>query len=312
MIYSHIKGTGGYLPKRIVPNTELETKIETTHEWIVERTGIKQRHIANPEETTVFMGVEAAKKALESAGIKPQEIDMVIVATCTPDIIFPSTACLIQQALDIPPCIAFDVQAVCSGFIYALSVADQFVRTGAAKRPLVIGSEVMSRIIDWKDRRTCILFGDGAGALVLEANSSPGILSSAISADGRYKDILYLNSSPGSYMQMQGNALFRLAVNMLDQIANKVLSEHHLSVSDIDWLVPHQANIRIIQAMAEKLGLPMEKVVLTLGEQGNTSAASIPLALDVAIREGKIQRGQRLLFEAIGGGLTWGTALVNY
>jgi 3-oxoacyl-[acyl-carrier-protein] synthase-3 len=312
MIYSKITATGRYLPKTILTNYDLEKQIETSHEWIVERTGIKQRHIATKEETTVFMATQAALQALADSGIPPEEIDMVVVATCTPDKVFPSTACLIQEALKIPPGIAFDVQAACSGFTYILSVADQFIRTGVVKRALLVGSEVMSRIVDWQDRTTCILFGDGAGAVLLEASTEPGILSTTIGADGRHHEALYVNNLPGATLQMQGKAVFRLAVNMLDKIAAQVLQDHQLSISDIDWLVPHQANVRIIKATAEKLGLPLEKVVLTIEEHGNTSGASIPIALDVAIRDGRIKRGQRLLFEAFGGGLTWGTALIKY
>jgi 3-oxoacyl-[acyl-carrier-protein] synthase-3 len=311
-LFTRIQATGAYLPATILSNAELSKRVDTSDEWIVERTGIKQRHIANATETTSQMGIVAAQQALETAGITGAEVDMVVVATCTPDKIFPSTACLIQQALNIPPCPAFDIQAACSGFIYGLSVVDQFIRAGTVKRALLIGSEVMSRIVDWQDRRTCILFGDGAGAVLLEASATPGILSSELGADGRQKDILFVDNQPGSYIQMQGNSVFRLAVNMLDQEAQKALKSNQLTVKEIDWLVPHQANIRIIKATAEKLGLPMEKVVLTLQDHGNTSGASIPLALDAAIREGKIQRGQHLLLEAFGGGLTWGTALIKY
>lgn len=312
MIWSKISGTGSYLPKGTLTNYDLEKKVDTSNTWIVERTGIEERHISNNEETTAAMGSYAAEKALQSAGCSGDDIDMIVVATCTPDKIFPSTACLIQQALGIKPGIAFDVQAACSGFIYALSIVDKFIKTGSVKRALVIGSEVMSRVIDWKDRSTCVLFGDGAGAVVLEASEKAGILSCMLSADGRHKDILYLNSASNEYLQMQGNTVFRLAVNMLDQVAERTLAENNLTISDIDWLVPHQANIRIIHAIAEKLGIPMERVVQTLKHQGNTSGASIPLALDSYIRSGKIVRGQTLLLEAFGGGLTWGTALIHY
>lgn len=312
MIYTKILATGSYLPEKILTNQDLEKKVDTSHEWIFERTGIVERHIASSEETASMMGTRAAIEALSSAGISPQTIDLVVVATCTPDKIFPSTACLIQQALDIPPCPAFDVQAACSGFIYGLSIVDQFVRSGIAKRPLLIGCEVMSRIVDWQDRRTCILFGDGAGAVIFEAANNPGVLSVELGADGRQKDILFADNLPGSTIQMQGNAVFRLAVNKLEQVATKSLSTNQLKIEDIDWLVPHQANLRIIQATAEKLGLPMEKVILTLQNHGNTSGASIPLALDVAIRDGRIKAGQHLLLEAFGGGLTWGTALIRY
>jgi len=310
MIFSKIIGTGGYLPEKIVTNYDLEQKVDTTHQWIFERTGIVERHIANVEETTTQMGAHAARRAIEAAGISPDDIEMVIVATCTPDRVFPATACLIQAELGLPVGPAFDIQAVCSGFMYALSVADQFIRTGTMKRILVIGSEVMSRVIDWTDRKTCILFGDGAGAVVLAASAEPGILSCSVNADGRYKEALYLENHPVKTLQMQGNVVFRLAVNILDKIAASMIAKHGLIVSDIDWLVPHQANIRIIEATAGKLNLPMERVILTLQNQGNTSAASIPLALDTAIRDGRIIPGQRILLEAVGGGLTWGTALL--
>lgn len=351
-ISSRIAGTGSYLPQQVLTNYELEKRVDTTHAWIVERTGIMQRHIASASETTKTMGAQAAQAAIDAAGISAKDIDLIVVATCTPDKIFPSTACLIQQQLEIPPGPAFDVQAACSGFMYAFSIADQFIRTGTVKHALVIGSEVMSRVLDWNDRKTCVLFGDGAGAVVLSAthetapahssaqtsaqtssqalahapvpasalapSSTPRVLSTAISADGRQKDILYLNNArlnpedPDIYLQMQGNAVFRIAVNMLDQEAEAIVDKNRLKLSDIDWLVPHQANIRIIQATAEKLKIPMERVAVTLQNHGNTSAASIPLTLDTYIRQGHIKRGQLLLLEAIGGGLTWGTALVRY
>lgn len=312
MTFSKILGTGAYLPTNVVTNADLEKRIETSDQWITDRTGIKKRHIASGSETTTSMAVSAAKQALEAAGLEPKSIDLVLVATCTPEKMFPSTACLIQQELGISPCPAFDIQAACSGYIYALSVADQFIRTGMVKRALVVGSETMSSVLDWQDRKTCILFGDGAGAVVLEASETPGILSTAISADGRQKDILYLNNQPGAFLQMQGNIVFKNAVHVLDRVATEALDRHGLKTEDLDWLVPHQANIRIIQATAQKLGLPMERVVVTVGEQGNTSGASIPMALDVAVRDGRIERGQHLLLEAFGGGLTWGTALIRY
>lgn len=312
MIYPKIIGTGGYLPQNKISNYDLEKRLDTSHEWIVDRTGIENRHIVDATETTVSMGVLAAQRAIDAAGIDPKTIDMVVVATCTPDKVFPSTACLIQAELGIPPCPAFDVQAACSGFIYALSVVQQFVKSGAVKRPLLIGSEVMSRVVDWQDRRVCILFGDGAGAVLFEASSEPGVLATQLGADGHHQDILHLDNQPGAFVHMQGNSVFKLAVNKLDQIASTILSEQNLTVADVDWLVPHQANSRILQATAEKLGLPMERVVITLNNQGNTSGASIPLALDAAIRDGRIKRGHLLLSEAFGGGLTWGTALIRY
>lgn len=312
MIYTRIVSTGAYLPKTSLSNAELSKTVDTSHEWIVDRTGIESRYIANTEETTTMMGVWAAKQALETAGVSPEEVDMIVVATCTPDKFFPSTACLIQQELGIPNCPAFDISAACSGFMYGLSVVDQFVRSGIAKQPLLIGTEAMSRVLDWQDRRTCILFGDGAGAVLLEASETPGILGTHINADGRQKEILYLDNFPDACIHMQGNAVFKLAVKRLDEIAGNMLAAHNLSVADLDWLVPHQANIRIIKATADKLGLPMEKVIITLPSQGNTSAASVPLALDYGIRSGKIKRGQHLLLEAFGGGLTWGSALIRY
>lgn len=312
MIYSKIVSTGSYLPQRVLSNEALSTQLETSHAWIVERTGIEQRHIADTAETVVFMGTTAAQRALDKAGLKAADIDLVVVATCTADKVFPSSACLIQAGLGIPPCAAFDLQAVCSGFLYGLSVVDQFIKTGQAKRALLIGSEVMSRLVDWTDRRTCVLFGDGAGALILEASHKPGVLCSRLGADGTYQDVLYTNKEPGSFLQMQGNLLYKTAVKVLDKALCEILEAHRLGPADIDWFIPHQANLRMIQTTVEKLGLPMEKVIITVDKQGNTSAASIPLALDWGIEQQKIKPGQRLLFEAIGGGLTWGTALVNY
>lgn len=312
MIFSKILSTGGYLPQTILTNQELEKRVDTSDAWITERTGIRARHIVSENETTTMMGVKACQEALERAGKSKDDVDMIVVATCTPEKIFPATACLIQQALGVKPCPAFDVQAACSGFMYALSVADLFIKSGKNKCALVVGAEAMSRVIDWNDRGTCVLFGDGAGALLLEASNEPGILSTHLFADGQYKDILYLDSADDAYLQMQGNAVFRLAVNKLDQVARATIENQGLTIADIDWLVPHQANIRIIQATAEKMHLPMEKVVLTLENHGNTSAASIPLAMHEYVKAGKIKRGQHLLLEAIGGGLTWGTALVRY
>lgn len=312
MIFSKIIGTGSYLPEAVLSNYDLEKKVETSHDWIISRTGILQRHIANKTETTTFMGSVAAKKAMDLAGLNSSDIDMVVVATCTPDLIFPSAACLIQAELGLPPGPAFDVQAACSGFMFALSVADKFIRCATAKRVLVIGSEVMSRIIDWSDRKTCVLFGDGAGAVVLEACAEPGILSCDVCSDGRNSlDFLSLGNYPDNILKMQGNAVFRMAVNMLDQVALEAMNANGLGPKDIDWLVPHQANIRIIEAAAVKLNIPMERVVVTLQDQGNTSAASIPLALDAAWRDGRIVPSQHILLEAFGGGLTWGTAIIK-
>ncbi len=311
-MFSRILATGAYLPETILTNDDLAKRVDTSHEWIVERTGIERRHIAGPEDSTVSMGAAAAKQALERANISPEEIDMVVVATCTPDKCFPATACLIQQELGIPACPAFDVHAVCSGYVYGLSVIDQFVRTGMVKRPLLIGSETMSRVVDWNDRSTCVLFGDGAGATVFEASEIPGVIDTCLRADGRQKEVLYLDNTPEAFVKMQGNTLFKLAVTLLGKEAKETLARNKIEVSDIDWFVPHQANSRIIKATADKLGMPMDKVILTVANHGNTSAASIPLALDWGIGQNKIKRGQQLLLEAIGGGLTWGTALVRY
>lgn len=315
-IYSKIAGTGGYLPSKIVTNHDLEKQIDTTHEWIVERSGIHQRHIAGPDETASSMGFSAAQKAIEAAQISPQDIDLIIVATSTGDRIFPSTACLIQHHLDISGFPAFDVTAACAGFNYALGVADQFIQTGTARCALVVGSEVMSRIIDWQDRKTCVLFADGAGAVVLTASQTPGIHSTHLRADGKYKDFLCMPTGfkpdEKAYLQMSGREVFKVAVQQLAQILTETLAAHQLQKEDIDWLVPHQANIRIINAMAKHLDLSMDRVIITLDKQGNTSSASIPLALDQAIRDGRIQRGDRLILESFGGGFAWGSALVTY
>lgn len=311
-MFTKVLASGSYLPEKILSNDELSKQVDTSHEWIFSRTGIERRHIASPLETTSHMGTLAARKAIAAANIDPELIDLIVVATCTPDKFFPSTACLIQRELGIPACAAFDIQAACSGFIYGLSIIDQFVKSGMAKYPLLIGSEVMSRVVDWQDRRTCVLFGDGAGAILFEAATTPGVLSTFINADGKHKDILYLDNLPGSFIQMQGNTVFKLAVNMLDEVASVALKDNQLSIDNIDWLIPHQANIRIIEAIADKLNLPMERVIITLSDQGNTSSASIPLALDAGIRSNRIKRGQNLLLEAFGGGLTWGTALIHY
>ncbi len=322
MIYSRILGTGGYLPEKILTNADLEKMVDTSDQWIVERTGIRERHIAADGETTGGMAEQAARRALEAAGIATDEIDLIIVATTTPDRVFPSTACLLQDRLDIHGCPAFDVQAVCSGFVYALSIADKFIRSGASKRALVVGAETLSRIIDWTDRSTCVLFGDGAGAVVLGASDRPGIISTHLHADGKYKDLLTVPAgiSQGyelvrngeAHLNMEGSEVFKVAVTMLGRIVDETLEANKLEKSDIQWLVPHQANIRIIAATAKKLGLPMERVVLTVGHHGNTSAASIPLALDEAVRAGQIQRGETILMEAFGGGFTWGSALLKF
>jgi len=296
--------------------------VETSDKWITERTGIRKRHIAAPDETTCDMAEKAGRQAIANAGIRADDIDLIIVATTTPDRIFPSTACLLQQRLDIhgPP--AFDIQAVCTGFIYALGVADQFVRTGAAHCALVVGSETLSRIVDWTDRSTCVLFGDGAGAVILKESDTPGVRSTHMHADGRYESLLYVPGGVSSgfdeiqreetYIKMQGNEVFRIAVNTLGRIVDETLNANQMKKSDIDWLVPHQANIRIIAATARKLGMSMDKVVTTVSEHGNTSAASVPLALHTAVQDGRIKRDDTILLEAFGGGFTWGSALVTY
>jgi 3-oxoacyl-[acyl-carrier-protein] synthase III len=317
MTYSRIVGTGSYLPQKILTNADLERMVDTTDEWIVTRTGIRQRHIAAEGEYTSDLAEQASRRAIEAAGIAAQDIDLIIVATTTPDRIFPSTACLLQHKLGIAGCPAFDVQAVCSGFVYALTTADQFVRNGAAKCVLVVGAETISRITDWSDRGNCILWGDGAGAVILAASDEPGIISTHLHADGSYKDLLHVPSGVSQQdckptIQMEGNAVFKMAVNTLDAIVDETLGANGMEKAHVDWLVPHQANIRIIQATAKKLGMSMEQVVVTVGEHGNTSAASIPLALDVAVRDGRVKRGQTILMEAFGGGFTWGSVLLKY
>ncbi len=319
MTYSRIIGTGSYLPERLMTNADFEKLIETTDQWIVERTGIKVRHIAAENELTSDLAVAAARRALEAANVVPANIDLVIVGTTTPDRVFPSTACIVQAKLGIAnACPAFDVQAVCSGFVYALATANNFIKAGQARTALVIGAETLSRITDYSDRGNCMLWGDGAGAVVLTASEEPGIISTHIHADGRYQELLYVDGGPSmgnsekAAMRMQGNPVFKMAVNTLDAIVDETLAANGMEKSDIDWLVPHQANIRIIQATGKKLGLPSERVVITVDQHGNTSAASIPLALDTAVRDGRIRRGQTLLMEAFGGGFTWGSALVKY
>ena len=316
--FSRITGTGSYLPPRRVTNADLaaelaERGLETSDEWIVERTGIRARHFAAPDVASSDLGLEAARNALQAAGLQPTDIDLIIVATSTPDMVFPSTACILQNKLGANGCPAFDVQAVCSGFVYALSVADAMIQTGAANRALVIGAEVFSRILDFNDRTTCVLFGDGAGAVVLEASETPGILSSDLHADGKHVGILCVpgNVSGGKVLgdpvlKMDGQAVFKLAVGVLEKAAHAVLAKAGLTEADIDWLIPHQANIRIMQGTAKKLKLSLDKLIVTVDEHGNTSAASIPLALDFAIRDGRIKRGDLVLLEAMGGGLTWG------
>ncbi len=311
MIYSRIAGTGGYLPEKILTNHDLEKMVDTSDEWIIARTGIKERHIVAEGESTTDLAEQASLKAMEMAGVTKDEIDLIVLATTTPDRIFPSTACLLQDRLDIHGAAAFDVQAVCTGFVYALTVADKFIRSGSHKKALVVGAESMSRITDWTDRGTCILFGDGAGAVVLEASEEPGILSTHIHADGQYKELLHVPDG-SEFMEMRGNEVFKMAVNTLGRIVDETLEDNSMQKSDIDWLVPHQANIRIINATAKKLKMDIENVVVTVDKHGNTSSASVPLALDVAVRDGRIQRGETVLLEAFGGGFTWGSALVKF
>jgi 3-oxoacyl-[acyl-carrier-protein] synthase III len=320
-MYSRIAGTGKYLPERILTNADLEKMVETTDEWIRTRTGIERRHIAADDEATSDLAYKAALVALEDAGLAPNDIDLVLVGTTTPDLIFPNVACLVQEKLGINSCPAFSLEAACSGFLYALVVADQFIRLGQARRALVIGAETMSRIMDWTDRETCVLFGDGAGAVVLEAADSPGVIYSTLGADGRYRDLLYASSGVSTRhrqqgelaaLRMKGNEVFKVAVKTLENLVDDVVEKNNLEKGQIDWLIPHQANIRIITATAKRLELPMERVVLTVPEHGNTSAASVPMALDTAIRDGRIKRGDLLLLEAFGGGFTWGASLIRY
>jgi len=322
--YSRVTGTGSYLPPNRVSNADLAAQlaakgVETSDDWIVARTGIRARYFAEPDVPCSDLAVAAARQALASAGVDASQIDLIILATSTPDMVFPSTACIVQRKLGIQGCAAFDVQAVCSGFVYALTIADSMIRTGAARKALVIGAEVFSRILDFTDRTTCVLFGDGAGAVVLEASDVPGILASELHADGRHVDIL---CTPGAmsggqvlglpFLKMDGQAVFKLAVGVLEDVARSVLEKAGRTAEDIDWLIPHQANIRIMHGTAKKLKLPLEKLVVTVDEHGNTSAASIPLALDVAVRAGSIKRGETVMLEGVGGGLTWGAVLLDF
>ena len=319
-MYSRIIGTGSYLPEKILSNHDLEKMVDTSHDWIFSRTGINERHIAGENELASDLALHASRRAMESAGVAADEIDLVIVATTTPDMLFPSTATILQSKLGIKnSCPAFDVQAVCTGFIYALATADCYLKSGKYRHALVVGTEVLSRIIDWTDRSTCVLFGDGAGAVVLKSGETPGILSSHLHADGSYNPIL---AAPGRvcngkiqgspFVSMNGNAVFKIAVNVLEQVASEAMQANRMSPSDIDWLVPHQANIRIIEATAKKLSMDMGRVVVTVDRHGNTSAASIPLALDQAAREGRFREGETLLMEGVGGGITWGSLLLKW
>jgi 3-oxoacyl-[acyl-carrier-protein] synthase-3 len=319
--YSRVIGTGGYLPSEILTNDQISETVDTSDSWIFERTGIKSRRIAAPDETAASMAEIAARQAIEMAGIDPEEIDLIIVATGTPDRVYPSTGCLLQNRLGIKHCVAFDVQAACSGAIFGLSIADQYIKTGAARKVLVVGSEICSRIVDWTDRTTCVLFGDGAGALLLGASEETGILSTHIHSAGEYEELLYCPNPQAAanghkhemgFINMRGNEVFKVAVNTLGRIVDETLEANALDKEAIDWLVPHQANIRIIQATAKKLKMPMEQVVVTLENQGNTSSASVLLAFNEAVRDGRIQRGQTVLLEAFGAGFTWGSALLKY
>ncbi len=322
MTYARITGTGGYLPENIMTNADLEKIVDTSDQWIRERTGIEQRHIAGEGETTVDLAEAASRSAIEAAGINAEEIDLIILATSTPDKIFPSSACILQSRLGIHGCPAFDVQAVCTGFIYALTIAEKFIKSGSSKKVLVVGAEVFSRILNWQDRGTCVLFGDGSGAVVLEASEETGILSTHIHADGDYVDLLQVPcgiayeydkvKAGNAFVEMKGNEVFKMAVNTLGRIVDETLAANSMMKSDIDWLVPHQANIRIISATARKLKMSMDQVVVTVNKHGNTSAASVPLALDVAVRDGRIKQNELLLLEAFGGGFTWGSVLLRF
>jgi 3-oxoacyl-[acyl-carrier-protein] synthase-3 len=320
--YSRITGTGRYLPEKILTNKDLEKMVDTSDEWIRTRTGIERRHIAAEGETTLDLCEKAARNAMDMAGIGPEDLDLIIIGTTTPDQVFPNMGCLLQARLGIGGCAAVGLEAACTGFIYALHFADMSIRAGKATRALVIGAETLSRFIDWTDRGTCVLFADGAGAVIIEASEEPGILSTHIHADGSYKDLLYFPSGVSKgfadlkagtdFVQMKGNEVFKVAVRTLSRIAEETLESNGIDASEIDWLIPHQANLRIIEAMAKKLNMPMERVVLTVQDHGNTSAASVPLALDVAVRDGRIKRGDTLMLEAFGGGFTWGSALVKF
>lgn len=318
-MFSRIAGTGSYLPERVMTNRELEGMVDTSDEWIVTRTGIRQRHIAADGQLASDLAVEASRRALAAAGIQSSELGLIVMATTTPDMVFPSTACIVQAKLGARRCPAFDVQAVCSGFVYALSTADLFLRAGHCRYALVVGAEVYSRILDWKDRGTCVLFGDGAGAVVLAADDAPGILATRLHADGHYTDALAVPGQVDSggvrgkpFVTMEGGVVFKFAVKVLEEVVGEVLEAAGLKQSDIDWLIPHQANIRIIESTARKLGMSMERVVVTVDRHANTSAASIPLALDEAVRDGRIRPGQHVLLEAVGGGFTWGACLVRW
>lgn len=322
MIYSRIAGTGRFLPERILTNADLEKMVDTTDEWIRTRTGVERRHIAAENQTTSDLCVEAAKIAMESAGVTAGDIDLIVVGTTSPDLIFPNIGTLVQHRLDIHGCPAFSIEAACTGFIYALTTADKFVRAGESSCALVIGAEIISKLVDWNDRSTCVLFGDGAGAVIIRPSDEPGVISCHLGADGQYKDLLYypVGASKDLHkagfgdarIMMSGNEVFKVAVKTLGNVAEQALAANNIHKDEIDWLIPHQANLRIIQATAKRLELPMEKVILTVQDHGNTSAASVPMALDVGVRDGRIKRGQLVLMEAFGGGFTWGSVLMRY
>jgi len=320
--YARIVGTGGYLPEKVLSNADLEQMIDTTAEWIVERTGVEERHVAAPGETTCDLAEQAARRALDAAGVEPGAIDLIVLGTTTPDHVFPSVATQLQHRLGCYGGPAFDVQAVCTGFVYALDIANRFIRTGASRRALVVGADTFTRIIDWRDRGTCILFGDGAGAVVLEAAEEPGVIDSRLGADGRYKELLWVPAGVSSgydktrenaaFVEMRGSEVFKVAVTTLKDIAEQILTANQMSVADVNWVIPHQANRRILAATAKRLGLPDGRMVDCVRTHGNTSAASVPLALDVAVRDGRIQRGDTVLLEGFGGGFTWGATLLKY
>ncbi|HEX5766477.1 MAG TPA: beta-ketoacyl-ACP synthase III [Woeseiaceae bacterium] len=322
MIYSRIAGTGRFLPERILTNADLEKMVDTTDEWIRTRTGVERRHIASEDQTTSDLSVAAAKIAMDAAGVAADEIDLIVVGTTSPDLIFPNIGTLVQHRLGVHGCPAFSIEAACTGFIYALTTADKFVRAGEAKCALVIGAEIISKLVDWEDRSTCVLFGDGAGAVIIKPSEEPGIISCHLGADGQYKELLYYPVGASkdlhkagvgdSKIIMSGNEVFKVAVKTLGNVAEQALAANNISKDEIDWLIPHQANLRIIQATARRLGMPMDKVILTVQDHGNTSAASVPMALDVGVRDGRVQRGQLILMEAFGGGFTWGSVLMRY
>ncbi|MDE2478701.1 MAG: ketoacyl-ACP synthase III [Betaproteobacteria bacterium] len=321
-MYARIAGTGSYLPEKVLSNADLEKIVETSDEWIRTRTGISRRHVVAEGETTTDLAEHAARRAMEAAGVGPEDIDLICVGTTTPDLVFPNVGTLLQQRLGVRGCPAFSLEAACAGFVYALGVAEKFVRLGDAKCALVIGADTLTRLVDWTDRGTCVLFADGAGAVILKPSEEPGILSTHLHADGRYKDLLLypdgvslgfnLVREGKAGVRMKGNEVYKVAVNTLGHLVGETLAANGIDQSELDWLIPHQANIRIIEAIAKRLEMPMEKVIVTIGEQGNTSAASVPLALDAGIRDGRVRRGQLLLLEAFGGGFTWGSALVRY